>query len=94
MDKLSKKETLLRERDEAERAERYAKKQRSQYRLRFGTLTPLLIACVKYMVLARMILAVFFTWYIMGEKNKTCIECKDCTIFTPCNLPPTWASIW
>jgi hypothetical protein len=65
MQKLSKKETLLRERDEAERAEAYAKKQRRQYRLRFGALVPLLISFVKYLVLARAILAVFFTGYIM-----------------------------
>ena len=65
MKKLSKKETLLREKDEADRAEHYAKKQRRQYRLRFGALTPFLISCVKYLVLAWAILAVFFTGYIM-----------------------------
>jgi hypothetical protein len=41
--------------------------------------------------LAWAILAVFFTGYIMWEKNK---ECNVCTICTTCNLPPTWASIW
>jgi len=91
MQKLSKKETLLRERDEAERAEEYAKTQRRQYRLRFGALTPFLISCVKYLVLARVILAVFFTGYIMWEKGKVC---EACTICTTCNLPHTGASIW
>jgi hypothetical protein len=65
MQKLSKKETLLREKDEAERAEEYAKKQRRQYQKRFGALVPFLISCAKYLVLAWAILAVFFTGYIM-----------------------------
>ena len=84
---LSERENTLRQKDEAERAEEYAKLQRRQYRLRFGALTPFLITCVKYLVLARAILAVFFTWYIMWEKGKVCDVC------TPCNLPPTGASI-
>jgi hypothetical protein len=61
MQKLSKKETILREKDEAERAEAYAKLQRRQYRLRFGSIVPFLITCTKYLVLARAIIAVFFT---------------------------------
>jgi hypothetical protein len=61
MQKLSKKETLLRERDEAERAEEYAKTQRRQYRLRFGSLVPFLIHCAKYLVIVRALLAIFFT---------------------------------
>jgi hypothetical protein len=65
MKKLSKKETILREKDEAERAEEHAKKQRRQYLLRFGAVVPFLISFVKYFVLARAILAVFFTGYIM-----------------------------
>jgi len=90
MQKLSKKETLLREKDEAERAEAYAKKQRRQYRLRFGVLIPFLITYTKYLVLARAVLAVFFTGYIMWEKNKECAKC-GITIL-PCELPNTGAN--
>jgi len=60
MQKLTKKETILRERDELERAKQYAKKQSWQYLQRFGALVPYIITIISYIILATMILAVFF----------------------------------
>lgn len=87
---LSERENTLRQKDEAERAEAYAKKQRHQYLIRFGTLVPFLISCAKYLVLARAVLAVFFTGYIMWQKDKECVKC-GLTIL-PCELPTTGAN--
>lgn len=90
MQKLSKKETILREKDEAERAEQYAKKQRRQYRRRFGSLMPLLIAITKYIVIVRAVLAVLWGGYILWQIHKECELCLP--IITPCELPKTGAT--
>lgn len=81
MQKLSKKETLLREKDEAERAEAYAKKQRRQYRRRFGALTPYIMQLLRYIALALMILAVIRVTFFVTKSY--CVKCY------PCSLPAT-----
>lgn len=91
MQKLSKKETLLHEKDEAERAEHYAQKQRRQYRLRFGSLMPLLIAITKYIVIVRAVLAVFWGGYILWQLQKECGKCSITVL--PCEIPKTGATI-
>jgi hypothetical protein len=50
-----------------------------------------LIHCAKYLVIVRALLAIFFTWYIMGEKYKECGKCSITVL--PCELPKTWSSI-
>lgn len=59
MKKLSKKETIDLEKLEADKAEAYARKQRRQYRNRFGRFVPALVGITKYVVVARVLLAIF-----------------------------------
>lgn len=91
MKTLSKKETIIQEDKEADKAEAYARKQRRQYRNRFGRFVPCIVSIARYIVIAWIILAIFFTGYIMGEKEK---ECKKCSItILPCQLPTTGVQI-
>lgn len=91
METLSKKETIIQEDKEADKAEAYARTQRWQYWRRFGRVVPYIIKIIQYIVIAWVLLAIFGWGYIMWWLQK---ECQKCWIkILPCEIPKTGATI-